>query len=179
MNKLITDETLRTRERTRRYQYRIYPNKDQIEKIHQSIGCSRAIYNTLVYTNNQIAIARKTYPDVKYLSMADAGLLITHMRNDPDTPWYGIQHNGLERLILKKYLKNKGDGVKVLDIVAHVNNRSGKPVGGVLLGDNPELVKVITGGVLNHIDGFDLNMDLVSFHDLNRKVESVLLLERY
>ena len=74
--------------RVRRYKYRIYPSADQQQILHQTMGCTRAIYNTVLYMNQQIYKNRNLYPDVKMIRLAEACRILTHKSNDPKTPWF-------------------------------------------------------------------------------------------
>ena len=69
------------------YKYRIYPNKQQEEKLGQLFGCSRYVYNKLLEENNKAYELYKTTKDkvhLKSLSGKTFCYKLVEFKNDPD-----------------------------------------------------------------------------------------------
>ena len=49
----------------RAYKYRLYPNKEQEQKLSMSFGCTRFVWNNLVHAFNNTETESKTLPELK------------------------------------------------------------------------------------------------------------------
>ena len=84
-------------EYTKGYKFRIYPTKEQIQKIEQTFGCCRFVYNYFLALRMESWKTKK-----KSVTYVQTSKLLTQLKNHPDYVWL----KSVDSMALKESLRN-------------------------------------------------------------------------
>lgn len=84
-------------EYTKGYKFRIYPTKEQIQKIEQTLGCCRFVYNYFLALRMESWKTKK-----KSVTYVQTSKLLTQLKNHPDYVWL----KSVDSMALQESLKN-------------------------------------------------------------------------